>query len=815
MDIYAQKEGNIWYFGDEAGIDFNAALPTALTDGEMTTSEGCATIADANGELLFYTDGSTVWNKNHMAMPNGQNLQGNSSSTQSAIILRKPGSVSIYYIFTVDVLSSGGGLRYSEVDITLEGGLGNINNKKNILIESRTCEKVTIIAHQNEKDNWLISQLYGPSKARIHAYLITPAGLSNAPVLSTERSNINLPTHTIGYLKGSLDGSKLVAANTNKGTVELYDFDTQTGKVSNLITLENFTDNKPYGVEFSPNNQLLYIAESSKNAKLYQYDITSGNQATIIASRTIIGSISGFYGALQLAPNNKIYVANDNKEYLSVIQKPNTKGLASNYQEVGFDLKGKKSRRGLPTFNNSVIEVLSNVKIDQKCIGDATTFELTSNIDFDSIRWDFGDLSSTNNTSTVTNPKHRYADSGWYYISAVLSYPTLKDTLRDSVYISHTPIVNLGNDTTLCEGGRYRLFVNFEEANYTWQDGSTGNEYLISTQGRYTVTANLNGCESADSIDVTYLKAPEIELGDDLRGCEGNITITPTISNGQLVQWQDGTTEESYKPSFSGIYWSEARNGDCISRDSVFITIKRFPELEVTYYNSFCEGDSISLNVSPLGYPIEWSTGSTDSTITVKEPGKYSVSQKCLDTLTNGPMVTTNSYFMIVVKISPPDFDLAKDSILCIDKTLTLNAACLYGTYVWNDGSTEDTLTVNIPGQYWVTATNECGTLTDTADVKLKDCTCYLTIAEAFTPNNDNLNETFAPTYISCEFKQYQFDVFNRWGQLIFSTGNYNLKWDGNYRGIHAPQGIYVYVLNYVDQDGVRNSEKGIISLIR
>jgi hypothetical protein len=68
---YSQNQANIWYFGSFAGVDFNSGSPVSLSDGAMTTNEGCATICDSEGELLFYTDGTKVYNKNHSIMPNG------------------------------------------------------------------------------------------------------------------------------------------------------------------------------------------------------------------------------------------------------------------------------------------------------------------------------------------------------------------------------------------------------------------------------------------------------------------------------------------------------------------------------------------------------------------------------------------------------------------------------------------------------------------------------------------------------------------------------------------------------------------------
>ena len=100
--LSAQNESAFWFFGQGAGLNFNTGYPVSTPDGELYTEEGCASISTKLGELLFYTDGVNVWNKNHQVMSNGTGLTGDASSTQSAIIIPKPNSASIYYIFTVD-----------------------------------------------------------------------------------------------------------------------------------------------------------------------------------------------------------------------------------------------------------------------------------------------------------------------------------------------------------------------------------------------------------------------------------------------------------------------------------------------------------------------------------------------------------------------------------------------------------------------------------------------------------------------------------------------------------------------------------------
>jgi hypothetical protein len=112
----AQGEANIWYFGDRAGLDFNSGSATVLNDGQINTLEGCSTISSSSGQLLFYTDGSTVYDRTHQIMQNGTGLLGGSSSTQSSVIVPNPSNPNRYYIFTTSEANQSTGVCYSEVD---------------------------------------------------------------------------------------------------------------------------------------------------------------------------------------------------------------------------------------------------------------------------------------------------------------------------------------------------------------------------------------------------------------------------------------------------------------------------------------------------------------------------------------------------------------------------------------------------------------------------------------------------------------------------------------------------------------------------
>src|SRR5438552_12793283 len=137
--LIAQKEYNVWYFGYGAGLDFNSGSPVALMGGKTNQLEGCASVADdETGELLFYTDGLQVWNRLHQVMPNGDGLMGDGSSTQSAMIIGKPDDMGKYYVFTCDqggYIQTNRGIHYSIVDMSLDGGLGDIvTTSKNVTL---------------------------------------------------------------------------------------------------------------------------------------------------------------------------------------------------------------------------------------------------------------------------------------------------------------------------------------------------------------------------------------------------------------------------------------------------------------------------------------------------------------------------------------------------------------------------------------------------------------------------------------------------------------------------------------------------------
>lgn len=358
--VLAQKETNYWYFGQGAGIVFNGLAPASLTNGSINTLEGCSSISSQDGQLLFYTDGTTVWNKNHQVMVNGMGLWGNGDASQSSIIIKQPLSSSKYYIFTVDDLAGYwggyGGIAYSIVDVNLQGGSGEIT-AKNAPLLTPTAEKVTAVQHANGKDIWVMTQQWGTNAK--YAWVLTSSGLNTTPVISNigtiNNDPINNNGQVQGYMKFSHDGKKVASVISSDGIIELYDFDNNSGQCHGLITLNQLDG--PYGLEFSPNDSALYATTFS--SKIFQWDLSLTTEALINNSRTLIHQTPFSHtmnatSGLQLGLDGKIYVALNGLDSLSIIQNPNKIGLACNYLHNAIFLKNKRGTSGLPNFVQSL-----------------------------------------------------------------------------------------------------------------------------------------------------------------------------------------------------------------------------------------------------------------------------------------------------------------------------------------------------------------------------------------------------------------------------------------------------------------------------
>jgi gliding motility-associated-like protein len=492
---FAQKEANNWFFGSHAGIKFNDDGSVSILPGsQMTTNEGCSTISDSDGNLLFYTDGRTVWDRNHIVMPNadynnGTGLMGDPSSTLSGIIVPKKDNPNIYYVFTVDephhqnttsypnqytgsynepngtqfqpAADDGfnNGLNYSIVDLSVtgtNGSIGDVTTSNVQLVTYNTevveeakykcSEKITAVKNYNATGFWVVAHFLN----RFYAFFVDENGVNSTPVVTTIDPLV--PTsgyrrNAIGCFKVSPDGNYLAIAHQQLGTVTgatdtngcvyLYNFDNETGVVSNPQLIINNVN--PYGIEFSPQSKKLYI---SADGTVYQYDLESTN---IPASSTAIAFTSGT--AMQLGPNGKIYKTVNGSASLDVINSPEETGAACNYSYNAVTLQsGTYGVFGLPPFITSLFSAA--ISYENTCLGDTTEFVLEVNNSFDSVSWDFGDGSAA---STDTEPTHIFAATGTYNVVATITREGETSDVSREVTIHEVPVANIPPALTECD----------------------------------------------------------------------------------------------------------------------------------------------------------------------------------------------------------------------------------------------------------------------------------------------------------------------------------------------------------------------------
>ncbi|MCL6293898.1 T9SS type B sorting domain-containing protein [Jejuia spongiicola] len=445
ITAFAQKEANIWYFGRNAGLDFNSGNPVALTDGELNTTEGCATISNNDGELLFYTDGITVWNRIHQVMLNGNDLQGHDSSTHSAIIVPKPDSDKLYYIFTIDKQGGNKGIQYSEVDMNMDGGLGGVTLNKNIKLHSPVTEKLTAVVGCNGDCIWVITHKINSSE--FLSYKVTSLGVNETPIVSDSGSVSTGFQGSIGAIKASPNGRKIAVARLVQN-VQIFDFNSDNGIISNALTLlNNGGPDGYYGIEFSPNGNILYVG--LEYGGVFQFNLRAGSIDDIISSKIEITKDLFGYGALQLAVNGKIYITDQGSDYLEVINNPNIVGLGCDFQSNAVYLGGQVTEIGLPPFIQSFFHI-EGIIAEDICFGNLTKFLLNDTVD--SVVWDFGDpASGSNNNSTDLEPTHIFTSPGTYEVSvtATVGVNTAIETTTVTIY--EQPVATKPHDILLCD----------------------------------------------------------------------------------------------------------------------------------------------------------------------------------------------------------------------------------------------------------------------------------------------------------------------------------------------------------------------------
>ncbi len=500
LSASAQQHFNNWFFGKGAGITFNTTPPSPLTGGQLSTFEGCASVSDNAGNLLFYSDGTYVWDRTHTTMPNGTELKGHSSSAQGIVIVPVPGSSKKYYLFTVNEWRDAGELRYSVVDMNMNNGKGDVvPSQKNILISTGVSEQM-VAATGIGCGVWLITHQRNNSKFEV--YPVTASGVGSVVIsdvgsvlYTTPPLPYEFPSY-IGTLKVSKD-NKRVGIGTLNGQIEIFDFNNVTGVLSNVISLHLTPPLNSYSVCFSPDASKFYVTEQpfGTGFDIFQYDLTQPI-ANIPATKTPVGHVGissiGLVGDMQIGPDNKIYIARPQSKFLAIIPSPNNKAPACGFTDQGVSLGNAISESGLPSdVRTATANVFVDLGVDTAmCIGETLTLNATTSAP--DLLWSTG---ATGTSIQVTSP-------GKYWVRLQSSLCSASDTILVGLKY---PAITIGKDTTICSDKTLILDAGLANT-YVWSTGATTQTITVSTPGTYSVTAKYGGtCAAADTVKIDMM----------------------------------------------------------------------------------------------------------------------------------------------------------------------------------------------------------------------------------------------------------------------------------------------------------------------
>jgi gliding motility-associated-like protein len=292
-----------------------------------------------------------------------------------------------------------------------------------------------------------------------------------------------------------------------------------------------------------------------------------------------------------------------------------------------------------------------------------------------------------------TQPQLSTTSPGTYSVQVTLNGCSATDTVELSNFNLQT--VNLGPDRTLCAGSSARIGVTIPGASYTWSTGAVSDSITVSSAGNYWVDASLNGCTVRDSILVSTVALPVVDLGPDKHVCPGNQTVLDATTPGATYQWNSGSSTPSISAGV-GIWSVLVTVNGCSASDTVAVTALTPPFVDLGPDTTLCPGNTITLNAGPASNTYVWSTGSMGQSIVISAAATVSV------TATDAAGCTASDAISVAYA-NPGLLSLGPDTTICAGTTALLDADLPGATnFHWNTGGISPAITVGNAGTYWV-----------------------------------------------------------------------------------------------------------------
>ncbi|PCJ66452.1 MAG: hypothetical protein COA58_06655 [Bacteroidetes bacterium] len=467
-----------------------------------------------------------------------------------------------------------------------------------------------------------------------------------------------------------------------------------------------------------------------------------------------------------------------------------------------------------PQANFNINDVSQCLRDNQFVLNNLSAIDSTSIV----FKWFFGD----GNTSQDINPIHAYNNFNTFHIKLkVTSEYDCLDSIRKEITVNPMPISEfLVNDSAQCINVQDYVFSNVSTipdgdiVNYSWATGISDYNNIsplrhqFNTSGFHSIYLEVisdSGCIDKKSKVVRVYPKPvaSIVVNDSVQCIRGNNFVfrDNSFDSASITghRWFYQLNETSVLDTFEIVYNTiglkkvdliTISSNACQDTTSIRVRVKPMPNPEFEIMKPFyCEDEpAVSLvAIRPGG--IYYGKNIADQLYTPRilweDTVKYVVVlEGCVD---------SSLQYSQVYPL--PDASLGNDTTICKYESVLLTTPSWNSTFKWHNGTTDTSFLASWAGRYWVTATNICGSDSDTIEIKIRDIDCRLFLPTAFTPNHDNLNETYGPVVFDVEKMDYS--IFNSWGEKIYQGDINDSGWDGIYLGKKSQQGWYVILVNY------------------
>jgi hypothetical protein len=435
------------------------------------------------------------------------------------------------------------------------------------------------------------------------------------------------------------------------------------------------------------------------------------------------------------------------------------------------------------------------------CPGDV--YKLKSNIVADFYSWSTG---SQKDSILVTK-------DGTYWLGVTVKSCTWFDTINITY---DRNVIKAFGDTVFCNNDPIshplKSLLTLK-SKYSWNTNETTQNIIALKPGKFIVSGiTENGCKSKDTVEVSKFTPVNVSIRDTIVCPLFPITFDSKNTNpAAIINWSNGATGNTMVTNIPQTYFIRVKIGLCDKLDTFVLTnYKReyYMGNDLRYCNKI--DTLLTLNFPNIS-KVVWNNEVPGPQFQLTKPGVVTATW-----LNSNNCQESDS---IYVNLFPnPKLNLGPDTILCLSEKPILDAGAGMQSYFWYNGITDQMIVARDSGLYWVEVKDweGCKSRDSVLINKRKDLfTSLIFMPNAFTPNDDGLNDLYPTNQYKVKGSLYNLKLYNRWGEKLVDYSSPDFNWDGKINGVPASEGVYVYKITWIGCDNYLRTLVGDFTLLR